>query len=164
MAFDFNMTSVEDPAAIAGREYYNGANLKLGEILNTDAHPEGDNTGREYLESRGYFDARDKYLVVDPMPYLKLYPATGINFGVTILEPGKNDLIYITDEDLGKPQLVFQQVYGEVTKEGVKVSDRGQLLHFFVGICKIIKGDDGKYSLIKLWDIFIFDPHKVAKY
>lgn len=164
MAFDFNEVKTGDNLSSAADEFCNQINLKIGEVLKTDACPIGDNTGHEYLESRGYFDAGDKYLVVDPMYYLDLFPAVCKNFGITILEPGltSNPMPLFGKGLLNKPQLVFKQVYGEITPAGVQICNHGKLLHLFVGICLIKKAED-KYNIYKLWDIFIFNPDKTAK-
>lgn len=163
MAFDFNNEVNEPDYTLINSSFGDGINLKLGEILNSDTYHIGKNTGREYFTSRGYFNANDKYSVKDPMFYLNLFPDTHKNFGIIILEPGECSKLFIEEKELDRLQLVFQQFYGKITPSGVKISDNGTLLHIFKGICKVIKKDDNKYRIYKLYDIFIFDPNKDIK-
>lgn len=129
----------------------------------TDCCPLGDNTGREYLESIGYFDAANKFYMVDPQLYLNLFPATRKNFGISIWEPGSdsdNPITWIDETEPDRPQLVFQQVYCEIDGTEVKETQSGELLHYFRGIYKVTKDPDGNYRWEKLWNVFIFDPDK----
>ena len=135
----------------------------IAKHYHTDSSPVGDNTGREYLEGIGYFDVAEKFYMVDPKPYLRLCPDAVVNFGVIILEPGRHNKYFFTDEVLTKPQLVFQQVCIEITPEGVVERPKGRLLHVFKGIYRVTKDAEGKYHLSKLWDKFIFNPKAALK-
>ena len=157
MAFDFNNNVNNSNKCILDETAFTKF---VAERYNTDCIPFGDNTGREYLEEIGYFDANEKFYMVDPKPYLMLFPAASKNFGISIWEPGNNNTFSHIDEiEFERPQLVFQQVYCDITNSKGVVK-KGQLLHYFRGIYKVTRKADGELVWEKLWNVFIFDPQK----
>ena len=163
MAFDFDTVVPEDPGTVAAIQHRNTCNITNSKNNMTDAQPIGDNTGREYFESVGYFDAAAPFYMVDPDPYLQIRPDTVANFGVIKLEPGRRNNYFFTDDVLTKPQLVFQQVGVDVTPDGVVENPKGRALYVFKGIYRVTKDASGRYHLSKLWDKFIFNPQKQGK-
>lgn len=169
MAFDFNNEVNPAPKQPLDDETVSkDLTMAVARHYQTDCFPIGDNTGREYLKSIGYFNAAEKFYMVDPKLYLDLFPATRKNFGVSIWELGSDNpttCTWIDEAELGRPQLVFQQVYCENDGNEVReTQSRKQLLHYFRGIYKVTKGSDGNYRWEKLWNVFIFDPSKEYKY
>lgn len=163
MAFDFNNEIKQVDSNNVSEILDEGINLAAARGYMTDCFPVGDYTGREYLEKLGYFDSEKRFYMVDPRPYLDLFPATSKNFGISIWEPGANTSPQFDEKEFERPQLVFQQVYCELIDNELKEAQSGTLLHYFKGIYKATKGVDGKPQWEKLWNVFIFDPYKQIK-
>ena len=168
MAFDFNEVTVPETFDTIGNQFLEILAINKFEKF-TDGEQVGKMTGHEVLEARGCLIADEKYYIADPWYYLNLAPQTHANFGVIILEPNTPNPGPLFDEKfLDLPQLVFQQVYGEITPDGVieNSARNNKKLHLFKGICKVTEVDSQNnsinasknYLITKLWDIFYFKP------